>query len=168
MLAPKRQDVILEQVVREGGAGLADLVNRLGVSDAAGTRVVSRGEHWTAFLPVAARWPIELRVGPHRPAPDLAALSNAERHELAGLYADVLRRLDAFFPTVAAVPYIAAWHQAPVRQERDLLRLHLQVFSIMRAPGKLKYLAGSESAMGAWVNDTTPERIAARLREVGG
>ena len=37
---------------------------------------------------------------------------------------------------------------------------------MLRAPGKLKYLAGSESGMGAWVNDTTPERIAARLREV--
>jgi UDPglucose--hexose-1-phosphate uridylyltransferase len=30
----------------------------------------------------------------------------------------------------------------------------------------MKYLAGSESAMGAWVNDTTPEHIADRLREI--
>ena len=30
----------------------------------------------------------------------------------------------------------------------------------------MKYLAGSESAMGVWINDTTPERIAERLREV--
>jgi len=37
---------------------------------------------------------------------------------------------------------------------------------VLRAAGKLKYLAGSESGMGAWVSDTTPERIAARLREV--
>ena len=51
---------------------------------------------------------------------------------------------------------------------RELGRLHLQLFSLLRAPGKLKYLAGSESGVGAWVNDTTPERIADRLREVGG
>jgi UDPglucose--hexose-1-phosphate uridylyltransferase len=38
------------------------------------------------------------------------------------------------------------------------------VFSIRRAAGKLKYLAGSESAAGVWVNDITPERAAAHLR----
>jgi UDPglucose--hexose-1-phosphate uridylyltransferase len=37
---------------------------------------------------------------------------------------------------------------------------------VLRAPGRLKYLAGSESGMGAWINDATPERIAVRLREV--
>ncbi len=36
----------------------------------------------------------------------------------------------------------------------------------MRAAGKLKYLAGSESAQGAWVSDTTPELIADRLQSV--
>jgi UDPglucose--hexose-1-phosphate uridylyltransferase len=133
---------------------------------ATGARVVAGGRHWTAFVPAAARWPIEVRLVPHRHVPDLAALDDAERDELAGVYGDLLRRFDAFYPEVAAVPYVAAWHQAPVHAGRDLLRLHLQVFSIMRAPGKLKYLAGSESAMGAWINDTTPERIAARLREV--
>ena len=64
------------------------------------------------------------------------------------------------------LPYIAGWHQAPAREGRDLARLHLQLTSVLRAPGKLKYLAGSESGMGAWVNDTTPERIAARLRAI--
>ena len=52
-----------------------------------------------------------------------------------------------------------------MRTGRDLTRLHLQLFSLRRAPGKLKYLAGSESGMGAWINDTTPERIAERLRD---
>jgi UDPglucose--hexose-1-phosphate uridylyltransferase len=51
-----------------------------------------------------------------------------------------------------------------VRTGRDLARLHLQVTSVLRAPGKLKYLAGSESGMGAFINDTTPERIAELLR----
>jgi UDPglucose--hexose-1-phosphate uridylyltransferase len=44
-------------------------------------------------------------------------------------------------------------------------RLHLQVLSIRRAPGKLKYLAGSEAGMGAWISDTIPELIAQRMRE---
>ena len=65
-----------------------------------------------------------------------------------------------------SLPYIAAWHQAPVRSDRDLAYLHLEVFSIRRAPGKLKYLAGSESAMGAFVNDVLPEEAAKLLRSV--
>lgn len=48
---------------------------------------------------------------------------------------------------------------------RDLAYLHLQLFSIRRAPEKLKYLAGSESAMGAFVNDIAPEWAARMLRE---
>jgi UDPglucose--hexose-1-phosphate uridylyltransferase len=62
--------------------------------------------------------------------------------------------------------YIAAWNQAPVRRGRDDWWLHLQLFSFRRAPGKLKYLAGSESGMGAFISDTTPEDVAYQLRGV--
>ncbi len=75
-----------------------------------------------------------------------------------------------FFPdddgSPTRLPYIAGWHQSPVGEGRDDLRLHLQLFSMLRAPGKLKYLAGSESGMAAWISDTTPEKVADRLREV--
>jgi len=37
---------------------------------------------------------------------------------------------------------------------------------VLRAPGKLKYLAGVESGMAAWISDTTPEQIATRLQQV--
>jgi UDPglucose--hexose-1-phosphate uridylyltransferase len=134
-----------------------------------GRRVVAEGEHWTAYVPAAARWPVEAHLVPHRAAPDIAALDDAERDELAVVYRDLLRRLDGFFgPDDAggSPPYIAGWHQAPVHTGRDLTRLHLQLFSLRRAPGKLKHLAGSESGMGAWINDTSPERIAERLRAV--
>ncbi|HXV92806.1 MAG TPA: galactose-1-phosphate uridylyltransferase [Pseudonocardia sp.] len=133
----------------------------------AGARVVLDGEHWTAYVPAAARWPVEAHLVPHRAVPDLAALDDAERDELAEMYRDLLRRLDRSFGELAELPYIAGWHQAPVRTGRDLTRLHLQLFSLRRAPGKLKYLAGSESGMGAWINDAAPERIAERLRDAG-
>ena len=128
--------------------------------------MVLSGQHWTAYVPAAARWPVEVHLAPHRDVPDLAALDGAERDELATVYLDLLRRVDRYFDGVDALPYIAGWHQAPLGEGRELGRLHLQLFSILRAPGKLKYLAGSESGMGAWVNDATPELIAQRLREV--
>ena len=79
------------------------------------------------------------------------------------VYLDVLGRFARHMDT--PMPYIASWNQAPVRDGREDWWLHLQLFSFRRAPGKLKYLAGSESGMGAFVNDITPERIAAMLRD---
>jgi UDPglucose--hexose-1-phosphate uridylyltransferase len=164
---PPRTSQLVRQAAEHrrstGGSLLADV---LAAERRAGTRVVLSGEHWTAFVPAAARWPFELQLAPHRDVPDFPALDDAERDELAHVYLELLRRADRYFEGVAALPYIAAWHQAPVRENRELGRLHLQLFSVLRAPGKLKYLAGSESGMGAWINDALPENIAARLREV--
>ena len=140
-----------------------DLVGERLDVERAGPRVVLTGERWTAFVPEAARWPIEAHLVPHRFVPDLAGLDAGERGELAILYPELLRRFDRFHGR--PIPYIAAWHAAPVREGRDLLRLHLQLFTIQRAPDRLKYLAGSESAMGAFINDLVPEETARRLRD---
>jgi UDPglucose--hexose-1-phosphate uridylyltransferase len=128
----------------------------------AGERVVAANPYWTAFVPAAARWPFEVHLYPNRRVADIPELTGAERDAFGPLYLDLLGRLDGLFGV--AMPYIAAWHQAPVARGRDLAYLHLQLFSIRRAPGKLKYLAGSESAMGVFVNDVRPEDAARMLR----
>jgi UDPglucose--hexose-1-phosphate uridylyltransferase len=132
---------------------------------AAKIRLVARNEHWTAFVPAAARWPYEVLLFPAERVPDIPALSGEARTAFCDLYLDVLHRLDALFGM--PLPYIAAWHQAPSGDEfaRREFRLHLQVLSVRRAPGKLKYLAGTESGMGVWINDVLPEEAALRLRE---
>jgi UDPglucose--hexose-1-phosphate uridylyltransferase len=127
-----------------------------------GSRVVTSSEHWVAFVPSAARWPVEVHLYPRRQAADLPALSDEEKDDFARIYLDVLRAMDNLYGT--PLPYISAWHQAPVRIDRDLAYLHLQVFSVKRAANKLKYLAGSESGMGVFINDVTPEQAAAALR----
>lgn len=139
-----------------------DLFARILAFESTGERVVLRGEHWTAFVPFAARWPIEVHVLPHRHVADLAETTDAERDELAPFYLRLLRGIDALYDT--PTPYIAAWHQAPVDRARDAVRLNLQITSPRRAADKLKYLAGSEAAMGAWIGDVTPESQAERLR----
>jgi UDPglucose--hexose-1-phosphate uridylyltransferase len=144
---------------RTGGNLYADV---LAAERAAGERVVASNEHWTAYVPAAARWPFEVHVAPHRPVPDIPALDDAERDAFGPLYLDVLRRFDGLFDL--PMPYIAAWHQAPVRIDRELGHLHLQLFTIRRARDKLKYLAGSESGMGVFINDIAPERAAELLR----
>ncbi|WP_033339480.1 galactose-1-phosphate uridylyltransferase [Catenuloplanes japonicus] len=130
----------------------------------AGDRVVAANEFWTAYVPAAARWPFEVHLAPNRRVADIPELTSAERDAFATIYLEILKRFDGLFD--GPMPYISAWHQAPVNDGRELGYLHLQLFSIRRAPGKLKYLAGSESAMGVFINDVTPEQAATALREV--
>ncbi|MEV8532485.1 galactose-1-phosphate uridylyltransferase [Streptomyces sp. NPDC051211] len=133
---------------------------------AATERVVTAGEHWTAFVPYAARWPYEVHLYPHRRVPDLTCLTEAERAEFPGIYLDLLRRFDRLFGLPDPTPYVSAWHQAPVPDGAGTeLALHLELFTVRRAPGKLKYLAGTESGMEAFINDVAPEAAARQLRE---
>ncbi|MEW1995838.1 galactose-1-phosphate uridylyltransferase [Streptomyces sp. ARC32] len=154
-----------------GGENLFDSVL---AEELSGDRVVLEGEHWAAFVPYAAHWPYEVHLYPKRRVPDLLGLDEAARTEFPQVYLELLRRFDRIFgegepPT----PYIAAWHQAPFGQleefegvTRDDFALHLELFTIRRTSGKLKFLAGSESGMNVFINDVPPERAAERLREV--
>ena len=103
-------------------------------------RLLIRGEHFSVFVPFAARWPVEVHMLAHRHVPDLAVTTPEERDEIAVLYRRVLRALDRLYDT--PTPYIAAWHQAPVHTGRDDIRLMLQVTSPRRAADRLKYPAG--------------------------
>lgn len=132
-----------------------------------GERMIIEGRHFSAYVPFAARWPLEVHLVPHRQVADLAALTDPERDELTTIYLDLLGRVDRLYST--PTPYIAAWHQAPLDPLlRPASRLHLQLTSPRRAEDKLKFLAGSEAAMGAFINDTTPELVAANLRNAVG
>jgi UDPglucose--hexose-1-phosphate uridylyltransferase len=126
---------------------------------------VVENDTWTAFVPQAARWPVEVHLYPHRQVADISDLTGQERDDFTQLYLDVLNRFDGQYDD--DLPYIAAWHPAPVRVDRELGYLHLELLSIRRAKDKIKYLAGSESGMGAFISDTLPELVAETLRKVG-
>ncbi|MEU6642818.1 galactose-1-phosphate uridylyltransferase [Saccharomonospora sp. NPDC046836] len=157
----RMQEVARAYRDRTGGDLHTDVV---AAERAAGARLVAETAHWVAFVPAAARWPVEVHLYPLRRVKTIPELTAGERWDFATLYLDVLRRLDRLYD--APLPYIAAWHQGPVRDEEDLGHLHLQLFSVRRTADKLKYLAGSESGMGAFVTDALPEDTARRLREV--
>ena len=129
------------------------------------TRVVAEAPGWIAFVPAAARWPYEVHLYPRRHVPDLPALDDAERTGLAALLKDALGRFDRLFDS--PTPYILAFQQAPVREARELTHLHVELTSPRRDAGKLKYLAGSETAGGVFINDILPEVAASRLRAAG-
>ncbi|MEU2947488.1 galactose-1-phosphate uridylyltransferase [Nocardiopsis alba] len=165
-VTPRTRDVLASARAHREETG-GDLFEDVLAAERAGPRVVLENGHWTAFVPEAARWPVEVHLYPRRPVADLPDLGDAERDAFAELYADLLARLDRLFDL--PLPYIAAWHQAPLHdaEARSLSRLRLEVFSVRRAPDRLKYLAGTESGMGVFVNDVAPETTARLLRKAG-
>ncbi|MFD4622426.1 galactose-1-phosphate uridylyltransferase [Streptomyces sp. NPDC058475] len=171
-----------------GGENLFDVVVARELAD--GSRVVLSSDHWVAFVPYAAHWPYEVHLYPRRRVPDLLGLDEDARTEFPQVYLELLRRFDRIFDGSGGgkegasgggkegageppTPYIAAWHQAPFGSleefegvNRDDFALHLELFTIRRTSGKLKFLAGSESGMSVFINDVPPETAAQRLREV--
>ncbi len=127
-----------------------------------GTRIVARAPGWVAFVPFAARWPYEVHVYPTRHVGDLCRLDAGERDSLAELLSRVLPSLDGLF--ARPMPYVLAWQQSPVRAAPEAFHLHAEISSPRRSADRLKYLAGSETAGGVFINDVLPEEGAARLR----
>ncbi|MFT9008513.1 MAG: galactose-1-phosphate uridylyltransferase [Bifidobacterium sp.] len=172
-IAPKMEQELkhTEAYFEKNGSNL--LKDVLDAELEAKERIIFRNRTWVAYVPAAARWPLEVHVAPVRDGIlTIDQLNDDERWGLAQMYSTLLRRGNAFFDKGDGkgmdLPYISAWHQAPIHDgRRDHYRLNLQFFSFRRAANKIKYLAGSESGMAAWISDTTPEKIAARFHELG-
>lgn len=140
-----------------------DLFDDIIESESQGPRVIAENDHWIAFTPYAARWPFEVQIYPKERFADLAELPEGHIDSFAPLYLEVLKRCDAAFPG-EPMPYMAGWHQAPVGEGRELGRLRLELVSIRRGAGRVKFLASSESVMGGWVHDVGPEASADILK----
>ncbi len=127
-----------------------------------GRRILVADEHFTAFVPFAARWPVEVHIYPNRHVHNLTELTENELDGLASVYLDILGRLDRLYPT--PLPYISALHQYRAEGVQEQGYFHIELMSVRRSAAKLKYLAGSESAMDAFITDITPEQMADRLK----
>ncbi|MFF5129895.1 galactose-1-phosphate uridylyltransferase [Streptomyces syringium] len=179
-VTPRTERMLATAAAHRKATGRNVFEDTLDAERADGRRVVLDGRHWTAFVPYAAHWPYEVHLYPHRRALGLSDLDDAARAEFPRIYLELLRRFDRIFdggdglktpatPGRGAppTPYISAWHQAPVHHtHRGEFGLHLELFTNRRTPGKLKFLAGSESGMNVFINDVPPESAAERLREV--
>jgi UDPglucose--hexose-1-phosphate uridylyltransferase len=150
-----------EHRMRHGDNLFANLLAR---EIADGSRIVARTEKFTAFVPFAARWPVEVHIYPNRFVHNLVELDEDELDGLAQVYLDILSRFDRMYS--APLPYISALHQFADTETQADGYFHVELMSIRRSATKLKYLAASESAMDAFISDVTPESVARRLREL--
>jgi UDPglucose--hexose-1-phosphate uridylyltransferase len=157
-----RTAAMMEQAGKHRGGNLfADL---LASEVADGSRIVARTDLFTAFVPFAARWPVEVHIYPNRFVHNLIDLSDAELDDFAQIYLDVLRRFDRMYS--GPLPYISALHQYADTDAQREGYFHVELMSIRRSAAALKYLAASESAMDAFITDVVPEAVAERLRDL--
>lgn len=127
-----------------------------------GPREVWRNGEFVAVVPFFARYPYEMWVVPLEPLRTLGEMDERQLDAYAEALHEVARRYDALFGM--SLPYLMAMHHAPRGHASG--RFFTEFLPPHRTPEKLKYLAGSESCAGAFINDTLPEETAARLREL--
>ena len=92
-------------------------------------------------------------------------LNENEQQELALLLKRIVYKYNNLFDF--EMPYILAHHQANVGEEDNpYFHWHIEIYPPYRSATKLKYLAGVESGVGFFINDTLPEEKALDLQEV--
>jgi UDPglucose--hexose-1-phosphate uridylyltransferase len=90
-------------------------------------------------------------------------MTAAEQKDLAVILKQVLAAFDKLFDI--SFPYMMVLHGQPSDGENyEFYRFHIEFYPPLRTATKLKYLAGSESGAGVFINDTLAEEKAAELR----
>lgn len=114
-----------------------------------------------AWCPPYARYPYEVWVAPRTQRDGVWSLSERESDQFAELVGAITDRYDRFFgqPT----PYMFALHCAPASCDGPY-HMTAQFYPILRAPGRLKYLASIEQHTGVFTVDVLPEQAATALR----
>ena len=128
-------------------------------------RLVEENAHWVAMVPFFARYPYEVWLLPCAHRRDLLEINEDEIGSLAQILKRVLMRYDGLWGF--SMPYVMAQHPRPSDgKPHRAWHFHIEFYPPYRTPDKLKYLAGSESGAGVFINDTLPEQTAAELRAV--
>ncbi|MEM9600895.1 MAG: galactose-1-phosphate uridylyltransferase [Pseudomonadota bacterium] len=133
------------------------------MADYRGTYSVCEAGGIDAVCPPFARFPYETWLVPRRPVQGPWDFTEEEADGFAHLLGDMTRRYDALFGETT--PYMLSLHAAPNGRYRDW-QFSTQFYPLMRAPGRIKYLASVEQATGAFTVDVMPERAAAELSKL--
>jgi UDPglucose--hexose-1-phosphate uridylyltransferase len=127
-----------------------------------GRRIVAENEGFTAYIPFFARYPYELHIAANRHLQDLTGFTPQEQVQLAEILKQILVAFDRLFDV--SFPYMMVLHQKPSDgRGYDFYHFHIEFYPPMRTAKKLKYLAGSETGAGMFINDTLAEEKAAEL-----
>ncbi len=129
-----------------------------------GRRIVWENDSFVLVLPFFARYPYELHIAPKQPVGSVAEMDDKMLDDLAEALLLTTRKLDGVFGF--SMPYIMAMKQRPTIPGCESSVFRVEFYPPYRTAEKLKYLAGSEAGMGAFINDTLPEVKAEEVRAI--
>lgn len=123
--------------------------------------VVAEAGGLIAYCPPYARFPFEVWIAPRERRSGPWNFSEEEEDAFAFLLGDVCRRYDEYFS--CTTPYMLGLHAAPTGADATF-HFTAQFYPLLRAPGKLKYLASVEQHTGIMTVDVAPDKAAEILR----
>ncbi|MDR3710798.1 MAG: galactose-1-phosphate uridylyltransferase [Capsulimonadaceae bacterium] len=130
-----------------------------------GRRIIAQNDSFAAYIPFFARYPYEVHITAKRPGTtSFSEFTVADRINLAVILKQILAAYDKLWDF--SLPYIMSIHQRPTdgQDYADIYQFHIEFYPPYRTKDKLKYLAGSEAGVGAYINDTLAEEKAEDLR----
>jgi UDPglucose--hexose-1-phosphate uridylyltransferase len=130
-----------------------------------GRRIIAENSSFVAYIPFFARWPYEVHIASVRHLQAIDELTADDRRNLASILKSLLVAYDGLFNL--SFPYMMVIHQRPSDGGNyDFYHFHLEFYPPLRSADRLKYLAGSETGAGMFINDTLAEQKAAELRDL--
>lgn len=128
-------------------------------------RIIDDNNSFVAYIPFFARWPYEVHIVSKRHLQALTDFTSSEQKDLAKILKSVTSGYDKLFDK--SFPYMMVIHQRPTDGDNyDYYHFHIEFYPPMRTANKLKYLAGSETGAGLFINDTLAEDKAKELRKL--
>jgi UDPglucose--hexose-1-phosphate uridylyltransferase len=151
-----------EAYLREHGCCLLCAYREMEI--ARGERIVATNATFVALVPFWAVWPFEVMILPVRHVADLAAMTDAERDDLAAILKAVTSTYDKVFDT--PFPYSMGLHPQPFDgKEHPEWHFHLHFYPpLLRSATVRKFMVGFE-LLGSPQRDITPESAAETLRQ---
>ena len=128
-----------------------------------GRRIIVSNDSFSALVPFAAGYSYEVHIYANKHLPSFNDFTEKEEIDLAAILKTLMMKFDNLFGFV--LPYIMAIHQQPTNGiGKEYSHFHIEFYPPYRTKDKLKYLAGSELGVGAFINDSLPEEKAQELR----
>lgn len=114
-----------------------------------------------AFCPPFARFPFEVWIAPIERLPGPWEFTEEQKDGFAFLIGDICRRYDEYFQRPTA--YMLGLHAAPAGADASY-HFTTQFYPLLRAPGRVKFLASVEQHTGVMTVDVMPEQAADILK----
>jgi len=127
-------------------------------------RIICENKHFVAFIPFFARFVYETYIVPKRHIASISEMTEEETLSYAEIHHRIIVKFDNLYGM--SFPNITMLQNAPTdgSSESKFFHFHTEFYPPMRAPDKLKYLAGFESGGGNIINPVCPEEAAEMMR----